>query len=241
MTATIMVVNPNTTAPMTEAIVAAARVVAAPGTTLIGGTPARGVDSIESHVDEIWGALGVLELVRAGEHDGVDGYVVACFGDTGVGAAREVARGPVVGMTEAGLFTAALLAARFAVITLPPRTLEQSHRMLRDTGLAHRATVHALDAVVSDLAVGSRHLLDAVDTMARHAVAEHAAEAVVLGCAGFADLVVPLQERLGLPVIEGVAAAVTMVDGLLAQGLSTSRGNTYATPPRLGPAAGQTP
>jgi allantoin racemase len=231
-----MIVNPNTTAAMTATVVQGACSVASPAIRLVGSTATRGVDSVESHVDEVWGALGVLEQVRAGELAGVDGYVIACFGDTGVPAARETARGPVVGMTEAALFTAALLAARFAIITLPPRTREQSHRVLRDTGLAHRCTVRAIDEPVSQVADGSVHLLAAVAAEARNAMADDAAEAIVLGCAGLSDLVGPLTKELGIPVIDGVAAAVTMVEGLLLQGLSTSRASTYAPPARLGPA-----
>ena len=232
----ILIINPNTTSSMTATVVKGARAVAAPNTRLIGATAARGVDSVESHVDEVWGALGVLEQVRAGELAGVDGYVIACFGDTGVPAARETARAPVVGMTEAALFTAALIAARFTIITLPPRTREQSHRVLRETGLSHRCTVRAIDEPVAEVASGSLHLLDTVVAEARIAIAADAAEAIVLGCAGLSDLVGPLTEVLGIPVIDGVAAAVTMVEGLLAQGLSTSRTGTYAAPERLGPA-----
>ena len=235
MSRRIMVVNPNTTASMTDAVLAAARPVAAPGTTLVRATARHGVDSIESNVDEVCGALSVLELVRSGEADGIDGYVVACFGDTGVAAAREAARGPVVGMTEAALFTAALLAARFAIITLPPRTAEQSQRVLRAAGLEHRCTVHTLDVAVSDVAAGSTHLLESMAEAAEQALHRDAAEAIILGCAGLADLVAPLTERLGVPVVEGVAAAVGLVDSLLAQQLTTSRASTYAAPQRWGP------
>jgi len=234
-TRTIMIVNPNTTESMTALVVAGARAAAGPATRLVGSTATRGVDSVESNVDEVWGALGVLEQVRAGERDGVDGYVIACFGDTGVPAARETAHGPVVGMTEAALFTAALLAARFTIVTLPPRTREQSHRVLRETGLAHRCTVRAIDVPVADVADGSSHLLQAVVTEARAAMDSDGAEAVVLGCAGLSDLVAPLTAALGVPVIDGVAAAVTMIEGLLAQGLTTSRAGTFGPPERLGP------
>ncbi|SDP08513.1 aspartate/glutamate racemase family protein [Actinacidiphila guanduensis] len=237
MSRTIMVVNPNTTRAMTDAVVAAARSAVPPGTTLVGGTPGAGVPSVESHTDEVWGAVGVLEQVRAGEQAGVDGYVVACFGDTGVQAAREMARGPVVGMTEAALFTAALVAARFAVVTLPRRTSEMSHRVLRETGLAHRCTVRAIDVPVAEIAGGALHELDAVAAEAARAIADDGAEALVLGCAGLADLVEPLQQRLGVPVVEGVAAAAAMVDGLLAQGVATSRAGTYAAPERMEPTA----
>ena len=230
MTRNIWIVNPNTTGTMTAGVVAAARRSAAPGTELTGATPTKGVPSVESNVEEVWGAVGVLEQIERGEQAGADGYVIACFGDTGVPAARERAAGPVVGMTEAALHTAALLAARFTIITLPPRTREQSHRVLRETGLTHRCTVRAIDAPVSEVADGSLHLLDAMLDEARRGLDEDAAEAVVVGCAGLADLVSPLQSALGVPVIEGVAAGVALVEGLLAQGLRTSRAATYGRP-----------
>jgi allantoin racemase len=232
--ATVMIVNPNTTGSMTDSVIEGARAVAGPTTQLIGSTAEHGVDSVETNVDEVWGALAVLEQVQRGEGMGVDGYVIACFGDTGLPAAREVAVGPVVGMTEAALFTAALIAARFAVVTLPPRTREQSRRVLRETGLGHRATVRTIDVPVAEVAADSSHLLDAVAEQGRQAMRDDAAEAIVLGCAGLGALAQPLSDRLGAPVVEGVAAAVTMVEGLLAQGLSTSRVSTYAAPRELG-------
>jgi allantoin racemase len=234
---TIMIVNPNTTAAMTAAVVTAARRVAARGISVVGATPSVGVSAVESNVDEIWGAVGVVEQVQLGERTGADGYVIACFGDTGVAAARELAAGPVVGMTEAALLTAALVAARFTVITMPRRTREQSHRVVQALGLGHRCTVRAVDEPVAGVAHGSLHLLDTFVTEGRRALHEDGAEAVVLGCAGLTDVVAPLHDALGVPVIEGVAAAVTMVEGLLAQGLTTSRAATFAAPERVRPVA----
>jgi allantoin racemase len=231
----IMVINPNTSAEMTDAVVRAAQRVAAPGTTITGGTPSRGVSEIESHVDEVWGAAGVIEQVLAGERAGASGYVIACFGDTGVPAAREIAAGPVAGMTEAALMTAALIAHRFAIVTMPRRTIEQSDRVVRTVGLAHRCAVHAVDVPVSQVTGGSTHLLDLFVAEGRRALDGFGAEAIVLGCAGLTGLVDPLGEALGVPVIDGVLAAVTMVEGLLAQGLTTSRASTFAAPLRLGP------
>ncbi|RZS89705.1 allantoin racemase [Motilibacter rhizosphaerae] len=230
----IRVVNPNTTASMTASAVAAARR-AAPHATVEGSTPSRGVDSVESHVDEVWGALGVLEQVLAGERAGTDAYVVACFGDTGVPAAREVARGPVVGMTEAALLTAALVAHRFTVVTLPRRTREQSDRVVGALGLGHRCVVRAVDVPVAEVHEDSTHLLETFVEQGRLALEEDAAEALVLGCAGLTDLVDPLRARLGVPVVEGVAAATTLAVALLAQGVGTSRAATWAAPERLGP------
>jgi allantoin racemase len=237
--ATIMVVNPNTTRSMTDDVVAAATPAAHPSTRLIGSTAESGVASIETNADEVYGAQAVLDQVKRGEEQGVDGYVIACFGDTGLAGAREAAAGPVVGMTEAALFTAALLAARFAIVTLPPRTREQSWRVLRETGLTHRASVYAIDADVADAAADSIALLDALTEQGQRAMRDDAAEAIVLGCAGLTATAGPLQERLSAPVIDGVLAAVTMVEGLLAQGLTTSRVSTYAPATPAPDTAGQ--
>jgi len=223
----ITVINPNTSAELTEAITLAAREVSGPDVTVRGVNPADGVPSVESHAEEAIAAVGVLAQVREHQAD-TDAYVVACFGDTGVQAAREVATCPVVGMTEAALQTACLVAHRFVVVTLPARTVAHSDRVIRALGLEHRCSVVAVDVPVADLVGGSTHLLEVFTDAARTAMAEDGAEAVVLGCAGLADLVGPLSEALGVPVVDGVAAAVGIATGLVAMGLNTSRANTYA-------------
>lgn len=220
----ITVINPNTSAELTATITKAAQAVAGAGVTVTGVHPAVGVPSVESHAEEAIAAIGVIEQVRAHQAD-TDAFVIACFGDTGVPAAREVATCPVVGMTEAALQTACLVAHRFVVITLPARTIAHSDRVVRALGLEHRCTVTAVDVPVAELVDGSTHLLDAFAEAAR--AADHA-EAVVLGCAGLADLVDPLSDTLGVPVIDGVAAGVGIAAGLVAMGLNTSRANTFA-------------
>lgn len=223
----ITVINPNTSAELTDAIVLAAREVSGAGVTVRGVHPANGVPSVESHAEEAIAAVGVLTQVREQQAD-TDAYVVACFGDTGVQAAREVATCPVVGMTEAALQTACLVSHRFVVITLPARTVAHSDRVVRALGLEHRCSVVAVDVPVAELVGGSTHLLDAFTDAARTAMAEDGAEAVVLGCAGLADLVGPLSRAIGVPVVDGVAAAVGIATGLVAMGLNTSRANTFA-------------
>lgn len=230
----IAIVNPNTTSAMTERVVAAAAPSARPDTTLLAITPTTGVPSIESHIDEVHGAVSVLTEVERldllPDAERPDAYVIACFGDTGLPGAREAARGPVVGMTEAALMTATQLAHRFTIITMPERTREQSDRVVRTLGLGHRAVVRAVDEPVAAVEDSSLHLLDLFVAEGRRALAEDHAEAIVLGCAGLADLVEPLGKALGVPVIDGVAAAVSLAEGLLAQGLGTSRISTWARP-----------
>ncbi len=142
-------------------------------------------------------------------------------------------------MTEAALVTAALIAHRFTIVTMPRRTLEQSDRVVRSLGLGHRCAVRAVDVAVSQVHSGSGQLLELFIDEGRQAMARDDAEALILGCSGLADLVEPLQEALGIPVIEGVAAGVAMAQALLAQGLATSRANTRARPERRRPSPGR--
>ena len=112
----IKVINPNTTLAMTRKIGKAARNVAAHGTEVVAVSPAMGPVSIEGHYDEAISVIGLLDEVRKGEAEGVDGYVIACFGDPGLLAAREVANAPVVGIAEAAMHYASLIATGFSVV-----------------------------------------------------------------------------------------------------------------------------
>jgi allantoin racemase len=232
----IRIINPNTTTSFTNRCVAAAAKIAAPGTRISGGTSAFGVASVECHVDEALATPGVIDQVRKGEAEGIDGYVIACFGDTGLDAAREVARGPVVGMSEAALYAAALIAPVFSIITLPARTRVFAERVLWHAGLERRSPrVRAIDVPVLDCEDSPEALLAPFLAESRLAIAEDHAEAIILGCAGLQPLVGPVSAALGVPVIEGVAAAVKQVEGLLSLGLATSKRGRWATPPRPTP------
>jgi len=223
----IEIINPNTTRSFTERIRAAAAAIAAPGTEVLGSNPDKGAASIESHAEEAQGAIGVMELVMRGETEGVDGYVIACFGDTGVHQAREIARGPVVGMTEASLYAAAMIASRFAIVTLPSRTRAQSLRVLHETGLLHRCSVRTVDIPVLALEEELAATYPIIAAEAHRAIEDDHAEAIILGCAGLAEIASPLAAELGVPVIDGVLAGLKFVEGLIAGGLRTSKRSTY--------------
>jgi allantoin racemase len=229
----IRIINPNTTASFTQRCVAGAQEVAATGTRISGGTSAFGVQSVECHCEEALATAGVIDQIRRGEAEGVQGYVIACFGDTGLDAAREMARGPVVGMSEAALYAAALIAPMFSIITLPLRTRIFAERVLWHAGLERRCPrVRAIDLPVLDCDESPADLLEPLLEQGRLAIAEDHAEAIILGCAGLQPLVGPASARLGVPVIEGVAAAVKQVEALLSLGLTTSKRGQWATPPR---------
>jgi allantoin racemase len=233
----ILIVNPNTSVAMTDKIAAAARAVAAPGTEIIAVNPADGPVSIEGYYDEVFSVPGLLaeiakgEAFSKGEASGVSAHIIACFDDTGLEAARSLASAPVIGIGEAAFHLASLVAHRFAVVTTLSRSIPAIETNLMKYGLASRcAKVRACEVPVlalDDPASDASAQISAEIERARH---EDRAEAIVLGCAGMADLAARLTEQHGLPVIDGVASAVKLAEACGVLGLKTSKTGAYATP-----------
>ncbi len=215
----IHVVNPNSTARMTETIARAAREAAGPGTEILATTNAAGPSSIEGPVDGARAAPGLLDLVTAAE---ADAHVVACFDDTGLDAARALTRRPVVGIGEAACLLATQLAHRFVVVTAAPVSVPVIEGNLARTGLAARcAGVRAAGVAVLDIA-GHGAPDDPVASAVRQAARDVPGAAIVLGCAGMAALARDLSAELDRPVVDGVAAGVTLAEGLARLGLGTA-------------------
>jgi allantoin racemase len=228
----IVVINPNATASMTAKIGVAARAVAAAGTEIVALNPAHGPVSIEGYVDEAFSVPGLLTEIARCEHEApADGYVIACFDDTGLEAARCIARAPVIGIGEAAFHMAALVAGRFSVITTLSRSVPAIEHNLMKYGLATRcARVRAAEVPVLSLEDPAAPARERINAEIAAALREDRCEAIVLGCAGMADLAQALSVQHGVPVIDGVAAAVKLAEGLAALGLKTSKVGGYAAP-----------
>ena len=227
----IRVINPNTSAAMTAAIGRAAAAVAAPGTVIEAVQPSFGAPSIEGHHDDVWAAAGVTEQVRLGEAAGAAAHVIACFGDPGLHAARELATGPVIGIAEAAFHAASLLATGFSVVTTLERTCVIAEHLVLQYGFERRCRgIHAVDIAVLELDEPGSDAFERIATCAKDALDRDRSGAIVLGCAGMADLGIRLQRRLNVPVIDGVGVAVKFAESLVALGLGTSKVGDYAFP-----------
>lgn len=227
----IHVVNPNSTAAMTEKARLAAVACAAPGTRIMAANPASTPASIEGYADEAVSVPAMLALIAEAEARGAEAHVIACFDDPGLHAAREVATGPVVGICQAGLQVAMSIAARFSVVTTLPRSVPIIEDLVAGYGAGHHCRrVRAADlevlALESDPAGAYRKIAEQI----RLARAEDGAEAVVLGCAGMTDLAARLAAETGIPVIESVTAAVKLAEALAAARFRTSKIGSYAYP-----------
>lgn len=227
----ILLINPNTSQGMTDAIAHAARAVTASGTEIVAVQPSFGPVSIESHFDETIAAAGVAEQVRLSRDRRPDAVVVACFGDPGLDAARELTDAPVLGIAEAAFQAASMLATGFSVVTTMSRTCIMAERLVQRYGMAHQCRgIHGTDIPVLNLECCDERTLQQIEDAARAAISQDRSGAIVLGCAGMAPLCAELSQRLGVPVIDGVSVAVKFAESLASLGLRTSKHGDYAPP-----------
>lgn len=227
----IHLVNPNSTVAMTDAVARTARNAAGPGVEILAETARATPPSIEGYADEAYSVPAMLDsIVRAGS-DGAAAHVIACFDDPGLDAAREVASGPVVGLCEAALIAAGLIAKRYSVVTTLPRSVPIIEDLADRYGAGRRLRkVHAADIPVLDLETDPARALAEILRSIRRSVEEDRIEAVVLGCAGMSAHLDRLSRDSGVPVIDGVGFAIRLAAGLAGAGLTTSKVGAYALP-----------
>ncbi|MGI9338474.1 MAG: aspartate/glutamate racemase family protein [Gammaproteobacteria bacterium] len=224
----IAVINPNSTASMTEKIRAAAAGAAFDGTEIIAANPPDTPASIEGHYDEAVCVPGLLREVLRADAAGADGFVVACFDDPGLGACREVVNGPVVGICEAAMHFAAVIAASFSVVTTLPRAVPIVEELAHRYGMTHKCRkVRAANIPVLALEDGDG-AAKIVRAEVLRAAKEDNCEAVILGCAGMADLAKALSAECQMPVLDGVVCALKMCEALVGANLATSKACAYA-------------
>ncbi|WP_176084502.1 aspartate/glutamate racemase family protein [Martelella sp. HB161492] len=228
----IAVINPNTTTSMTEQIAAAAKAAAMPGTEILGRQSPHGPAAIEGPFDGACAVPGLLCAIAAAEEDGADAHVIACFDDTGLDAARAIATRPVIGIGEASFHAVTLLAHSFCVVT----TLSRSAPIIEDNllryGFAQRCRqVFASDIPVLALEDPQSGAFEKISALIERGI-EAGAEGVALGCAGMAGFARDLQNRHGIPIVDGVSAAVGLAEMLVRCGLATSKSGIWAAPSR---------
>lgn len=222
----VLIVNPNTTASMTEKIAVAAQGVALPDTIINAVNPSHGPASIQGYYDEAISLPGLLELVQ--KHQDADAVVIACFDDTGLDAVRCVTESPVLGIGEAAYHAASVLSNRFSVVTTLSRSVPALEHNLVRYGLASRCGgVRAAEVPVLDLEKPGSKARDLISQEIARALVEDRAEAIVLGCAGMTDLAQSLSDQHGVPVLDGVVCAVSWAESLVRIGCKTTRLGGY--------------
>jgi len=218
----ILIINPNSDANITEAIQRTADNFAQ-GAFEVVCKPTPGAPLfIETYEDAIKAAPGMVQLVRENE-DTFDAFIVACHSDPNLDAIKEMTRKPVVGIGEASMKIASMLGHRFSIISdnihsIPNKEFLVSKYLLKDALASVRAPQDKMSGLIDE----EKYL-----QTARLAMDEDMAEVIVLGCAAMTGLDKPLQEKLGVPVLDGIVCALIIASGLVKYGISTSKIRRY--------------
>ncbi|RCG32511.1 Asp/Glu/hydantoin racemase [Sphaerisporangium album] len=226
----ILVVNPNTSESMTRAIGETARRAASPGTEILAVQPLYGPEAIDCAMESHLSAVAVMDRVLTfGEP--YDAVVMAGFGEHGREGVQEIVDVPVLDIAECSAHVAQLIGRSYSVVTTLPRSVAAIEDRLRLAGLADRcASVRSCGLSTLDVDRDPAAAMEAIVAEAARAVREDRAEVICLGCGGMAGLDEAITARLGVPVVDGVAAAVRLAEALVGLGLSTSKVCTYAPP-----------
>ncbi|HTR86028.1 MAG TPA: aspartate/glutamate racemase family protein [Reyranella sp.] len=226
----LLIANPNTSVGVTDRLVASGKLVASPGTELIPMTAPRGVPYIATRAEAAIGSAVMLEML-AEKRGTFDAAVCAAFGDPGLGGARELFDFPIVGMAEAAMLVACTLGRKFAIVSFA-KALEPWFAEIVDWhGMAARcAAIQMLDSAftsINDVAEEKEQLL--VD-LANKVVTERGADVVILAGAPLAGLATKLRDRVPVPLVDGIQAAVTMAEGLVRLDPRKATVGTYRRP-----------
>ena len=213
----IRVVNPNSNEAVTRGIDEAVQPLRFDGgPEIVCSTLAEGPFGVETqeHVESV--ALPLRRLVEA--DNASDAFIIACYSDPGLHVCREGTTRPVFGIAECGVLTALARAERFGVIAIMQRSIARHMRYLRQMGLMDRlAGERPLNMSVAEIASGEGTLSRMIE-VGRALKEEDGANAIVMGCAGMARHRKPLEDALGIPVIDPTQAAVTMALGVVQLG-----------------------
>lgn len=211
----ILVINPNTTASMTEKIGAAARMAASPSTKITAINPEQGPAAIQGPEDGAAALPGLFSLFEKTlkEDTSITAVIIACFDDTGLFELKPRSAVPVIGIGEAAYHVASVAALSFSVVTTLPVSVPVLEDNLRRVGLSGRcAKVRSSDVPVLALEDPDSDARQKIEAEIKAALKEDNIGAIALGCAGMADLAGDLARKYEIPVIDGIAAAVQLAE-----------------------------
>jgi allantoin racemase len=208
----ILVLNPNTTASMTEAIGRQAERVAASGTRITALNPKWGPPAIENLADEQESTVAMLELLDELPSESYDAIVVACGGDPGVDEIRKKVGKPVLGIGQAAMLLACTAGGKVGAIVTSVGSKDLVRDLVDHYGLLDRLSdTYATELSVLEIAESPARARAVIADHVRQAI-QDGASAVNLTCAAMGELALPLSQEFGLPVIDGVQAAVKLLE-----------------------------
>jgi allantoin racemase len=226
----IVLVNPNTSNDMTQRMVDTASSVLAPDVQLLALTADRGMPYIASRAEALIAGHLTLEILAEHAAD-ADAMVIAAFGDPGLVAARELFEVPVTGMAEAAMLTACMLGHTFSIITFSRTLVPWYEDAVALAGLGARCcSIRVPDCSFASVATVQHELEDELVALAERAVAEDAADVVILAGAPLTGLATKIADRVPVPLVDPLLAAVGQAQLLARLQVRAARRGRYARP-----------
>ncbi|MEX2617390.1 MAG: aspartate/glutamate racemase family protein [Alphaproteobacteria bacterium] len=177
--------------------------------TMTDGSP-----GVESQHDSDSVILPLCDYIHGRDND-AGAFVIACFSDPGLHAARETTARPVLGIAECAYLSAMTQDERFGVISILEPSVKRHGRYVRQLGLAQRsAGDRAIGLGVVELSNEDK-VLDRMIETGRALRVEDGADVLILGCAGMARYRERVSDALSMPVVEPSQSAVAMALGRL--------------------------
>jgi allantoin racemase len=210
-----LLINPNTSEATTEQMTAIARAAAPAGVEVVGATARRGPSMILT--TEELGAAEAEVLEVAAARGGVDGIIVAAFGDPGIHALRRRVEVPVVGIAEASMLEAAVGGRRFGIATTTPALVCSIAKYAARLDIAAQYTGIRLTAGDPlTLVADPKRLVEALADAVRQSIEDDGAEAVIIGGGPLGDAAIVLAGRFSTPIVAPIPAAVARLMRALA-------------------------
>jgi allantoin racemase len=226
----LLLINPNTTASITDLVLKTAKRFASKDTALRAVTGAFGPRYIASRVGYAIAGHAAVDAL-ANDKGRKDAVVLACFGDPGLAALKEIAKVPVVGMAEASIQQACTIGQRFSIVTGGERWKPMLQEFVASHGLASRlASVRTVAPTGADIARNPKAALALLAKGCQACVREDRADVVILGGAGLAGLATKLKEAVDVPLLDGVACAISMAESLARQKPAKAKAGAFSPP-----------
>ena len=211
----LLLVNPNITTAMTDAMAAEARLFASPGTEIESVTAGFGTQYVANRAEATIAGHAVLDAL-ARHIDGFDAAIISAFGDPGLAAARELFDIPIVGIAESAMLMSWTLGRRYSIVCLTPRLRRWYIECAREHGLDGRlASVRALDLPIPDIMQAKDQFRERLVEECLAAVDQDEAEVIICGGGPIAGLAREVGDRIPVPTLDGVSSAVRLAEALV--------------------------
>lgn len=223
----ILIINPNSDPKMTEKIQKTAQDFANGAYEVVCKSTPGAPEFIETYEDQITAAPGMIQLLK--EHKDADAFIVACHCDPHLDVLKEMTATPVVGIGEASMKLASMLGHKFSIIQTTRHSIPSKEALVQKYHLSH--ALASIRAPSDEKNTKKEKEKEKYLQAAQSAITGDMAEVIVLGCAGMTGLDKYLQEKLQVPVLDGVICALIVAAGLVKYGISTSKIRRYNPPP----------